>query len=63
MGKETNYEFLVWIDYGTEGWSPHGFDSLEDAVAFMQTASSESRVLTRRMVLTARDAAQLEFAN
>lgn len=23
--------FIVWVDYGSEGWCPFGFDKLDDA--------------------------------
>lgn len=35
MGDEyseaASAKFIVWVDYGQEGWRPKPFDSLEDA--------------------------------
>ena len=26
------FEYIVWVDYGSEGWSPYSFDTLEAAL-------------------------------
>jgi len=35
-----NYPYVVWKDYGYEGWDPQGFESLEEAQREMEYASS-----------------------
>jgi len=47
--------FVVWTDYGLEGWKPRGFEELRDALDFMQGGTTFKVVLTRRMRLQADD--------
>lgn len=30
--KETEYKYVVWVNYGWEGWNPTGYEELEDAI-------------------------------
>lgn len=49
--------FIVWVDYGShEGWSPWGFNTVAEAIAFIVSGDyGGPTVLTRRMELQATD--------
>ena len=38
--------FIVWVDYGTEGWSPFGYNTLEDATRAVASGFSHPVVIT-----------------
>ena len=51
---EVEQPYIVWVDYGQEGWSPHGFPSEKAALEYVQYgALSATWVLTRRMEICA----------
>ena len=29
---ETAYKYITWVDYGSEGWKPNGFTTIEEAL-------------------------------
>jgi len=30
--KDTQFDYIVWVNYGCEGWSPTGYSTLEEAI-------------------------------
>ena len=52
--KRPTKPFIVWKNYGYEGWSFHEFDLLEDALANLNLADGD--VLTRLMIIMAVEA-------
>jgi hypothetical protein len=30
--EEAKKPYVVWVDYGTDGWKPMGYDSLDEAL-------------------------------
>lgn len=32
MEKEISKNYILWLSYGSEGWQPYGFDTLQEAV-------------------------------
>lgn len=38
--------FIVWVDYGSEGWAPFGYGSLEDATRAIANGFSHPAVIT-----------------
>lgn len=46
--------YLVWTDYGMEGWQPKGFDTKVEALAWIgEGGHGHPVVVTQRMVLDA----------
>jgi hypothetical protein len=35
-------KYIVWTDYGSEGWSPTGFDNWEEAVDYWKQNANKS---------------------
>lgn len=56
MDSETQKPWIVWADYGSEGWSPKGFSSETDALAFIEGDNyGHPLTLTRRRRLLSED--------
>ena len=51
MAERTEAEltkpFIVWVDYGSEGWSPTGYDTLKDAIT--DTKYTSRWIVTKRV--------------
>lgn len=43
---------LLWVNYGSEGWAPSPFETVEDAIRSAQSGVSEEWIITRTVVLT-----------
>ncbi len=48
--KEFEKKYIVWTDYGYEGWRPTGYDSIEDAVRH-ESYGSETIITTKVNIL------------
>ena len=52
MKKETDKKYIVWVNYGYDGWSPTGFETIEEMekyiIAGRDTYGNE-RVFTYRI--------------
>ncbi len=45
-------KYIVWLDYGCEGWQPRGFNSLEEMEKFIiegRDTYGEQRIYTRKI--------------
>lgn len=53
---QSDSPWIVWINYGLEGWSPRGFNSEAEALVFIESGSVGAEVcLTRRRLLMSED--------
>lgn len=49
---ETDKKYIVWVDYGYEGWNPTGFETLEEMEKYIiggRDTYGNERVFTRRI--------------
>lgn len=51
-----DWPWIVWVDYGSEGWKPRGCETETDALLFIEGGNFGSPVvLTRRRRLLSED--------
>ena len=47
--------YLLWVDYGSEGWFPYDFDTLEEMLAYIRDGVSGPFLTTKRLDLIIRE--------
>lgn len=45
--------FIVWFDFGYDGWHPYSYDTLEEAIASAESDRSNPYVITGPVVFPA----------
>lgn len=51
--------FILWEDYGHEGWKPRPFLHLHEVAAYVQAGQNQPFILTRRMPLRIEDTSRM----
>jgi hypothetical protein len=44
--KTWNKKYVIWIDYGHDGWAPDEFDSLEECVDYARQMCAREYTIT-----------------
>lgn len=47
MNYDAHGTYVIWIDYGVEGWKPHSFDTVREALEFNK--NSDNWILMKRV--------------
>ncbi len=53
MSKRPTGPYIVWINYGYDGWAPYDYETVEDALK--HKASGDEWILTRTVKLVESD--------
>ena len=43
--------YIVWQDFGTEGWMPNEFDTAKEAMLYIREGLSNAWVLTKQLAI------------
>lgn len=48
---ELDHPYIIWVDNGSEGFAPHGYDTAAEAIEAIMNGLYGKVVLTQRLVL------------
>ncbi len=56
--KEIKHQYIVWVNYGSEGWTPTGYTTLKEALE--HDSYSYEKIITKKVEYAVKDITKKE---